>query len=400
MAGFFGDLRIAANFIGEQTGLNDAAEELGFSPYVHGAVHALEEGARELGVDKGVHFADAVFMDAIEVFSGKNIKYRKQGKQVPTTISQKQFDRIIAKHNRRVGDRPDARIGIISMCWREVRPEDLIGILKKYKNVRFRGGNVQHDEHHGHILRQIAPGLQDEKQRYWDHLLSKSDFGLQIGNISSPGMMHEQAKLVKRARKKREFTYIHIPGPNPDDPDFQTTCRWRNYTHNAGGPLSWRNYRAIRLASDTNWVIDIAGGKAFNGANLILYRHHGGPNQQFLYDGRFLRSLENPKYCIAFDPRRMRRGENIIIWECNGGKHQQWHYDGAFFRSAMNRTYVIDLDGNSLTSGANIHLWKENGTGAQKWNCDRISVWKKSWNRKKREEWLPELKQFRPRKST
>lgn len=344
--------------IGKATGLEAVASATGIDKaIVHPTVHAIETVASATGIDQAVHFADAMCMDGIEFCSGGHVKFVEDKPGAVTKISGKEFNDIIKGHNKRVSR--DAPMGLISMRWTEVGPEDLKGILRKYKRYRFHGANVQHDGHHGHMLRRVVPGLQDEKQRNWNGLCGRSDFGLQIGNISSKYMAHEERMFKERVQKTRgRFKYDHVPAPHPV---FGPKAK------GGGAGLKWSGYRPLLLASDPKWCIDVAGGKAHNGANLILYPYRGSPNQLWSYDGKFLRSKANPRYIVDINEARMACGTNLHLWDNHGGKHQQWHYDGKVFRSAKNPRFVIDLDGNQRRSCANIHLWEANGSGAQNW---------------------------------
>lgn len=97
-------------------------------------------------------------------------------------------------------------------------------------------------------------------------------------------------------------------------------------------PISCGNGYYVLKDVNSGKVLDICGGNAYDGANVILYEYHGGANQQwrFIYKGK----------------------ENGHNW-----------YE---LESKVNGNYCLDVNGASSSNGANVQVWSRNGTSAQK----------------------------------
>lgn len=87
-------------------------------------------------------------------------------------------------------------------------------------------------------------------------------------------------------------------------------------------------YKITNVASGK--VLDIDGGNAHNGANVIQYGWHGGPNQQW----KIVSSGESGYYCLL---------------------------------SAQNTTQALDISGGIFKNGTNVQSWEKNNSDAQKW---------------------------------
>jgi hypothetical protein len=50
-------------------------------------------------------------------------------------------------------------------------------------------------------------------------------------------------------------------------------------------------------------------------------------------------------------------GNTIQIWDCNDQKNQQWYFDGLYIRSGINDQKCIDVPGGDYTNGNKLELW-------------------------------------------
>ena len=47
----------------------------------------------------------------------------------------------------------------------------------------------------------------------------------------------------------------------------------------------------------------------------------------------------------------------VLSRDCNGRKNQQWYFDGAYIRSGLNNQKCLDVPGGNLTNGNKIQIW-------------------------------------------
>jgi len=102
-----------------------------------------------------------------------------------------------------------------------------------------------------------------------------------------------------------------------------------------------------------------------DGANVHLWKCHGGSNQKWWYTRNREIKVTGGK-CLDVSGRKNRNGANIIIWKCHGGKNQQWRFD-RFGRLVGLGGRCLDVARNSNKNGANIHLWQCHKGKNQKW---------------------------------
>ena len=102
-----------------------------------------------------------------------------------------------------------------------------------------------------------------------------------------------------------------------------------------------------------------------NGANVHLWKCHGGKNQKWWYTRNREIKVTGGK-CLDVSGGKNRNGANIIIWKCHGGKNQQWRFD-RFGRLVGLGGRCLDVARRSNKNGANIHLWQCHKGKNQKW---------------------------------
>lgn len=97
-------------------------------------------------------------------------------------------------------------------------------------------------------------------------------------------------------------------------------------------PIDLGNGYYAFMDTNSGKVLDVSGGSAYDGANVIIYDYHGGANQQWR-----------------------------IIY--TGSSNGHYYYS---LQSKLNSNYYLDVNGASNYNGCNMQLWKGNGTSAQK----------------------------------
>jgi hypothetical protein len=104
----------------------------------------------------------------------------------------------------------------------------------------------------------------------------------------------------------------------------------------------------LRGAGGEPLCLDIAGGRAEPGSDLILHRCHGGNNQRFTYfrdTGELRSALGN--LCVDVHEGRANVGQRVHVWTCHGRSAQKFDYDPRsqrlMFRAA--RELCIEVSG-------------------------------------------------------
>lgn len=119
--------------------------------------------------------------------------------------------------------------------------------------------------------------------------------------------------------------------------------------------------------------LDVAGGQAYNGANLEVWECNGQESQLFYFDaGTYqITYAGDPSKCI--DSGDSSDGTQLFLWDCNGGDQQAWGFDsdsGTIYLawSASDATQCMDIAGGDLTGGTPVQIWGcNNDLSGQHW---------------------------------
>ncbi|MCR5294513.1 MAG: RICIN domain-containing protein [Lachnospiraceae bacterium] len=139
-----------------------------------------------------------------------------------------------------------------------------------------------------------------------------------------------------------------------------------------GGRIAPDGCFTFLSALDASKVIDVAGGKTGNGANIQLYSSNTTAAQQFTleYLGGGWYTILNVKAEKALDVRGGSQADcaNIQLYASNKTRAQRWRFqdngDGSFvILSALGK--ALDIAGGSARNGTNIRTYTANGTKAQ-----------------------------------
>lgn len=113
----------------------------------------------------------------------------------------------------------------------------------------------------------------------------------------------------------------------------------------------------------TGKCLEIGGWKKNNGANVNMWKCHGGKNQRWtVYKNGTIRSDLNGK-CLDVKGglKGGKNGQNIFMWDCHGERNQRWTYgrDGKILsRAAGKNNWCMEVGGWNKKDGANVNIWK------------------------------------------
>lgn len=114
-------------------------------------------------------------------------------------------------------------------------------------------------------------------------------------------------------------------------------------------------------------VLDIRGGQAHAGAEVITWEKHGKDNQVWFQEPitGTIRSKLNPDLCLDLN------GSNRLYVNHYqpGDVNQQWHYnkDRDVIENRRDPNRVLDVVGASKDKGAQVCAWNYHGKENQKW---------------------------------
>lgn len=141
-------------------------------------------------------------------------------------------------------------------------------------------------------------------------------------------------------------------------------------------------YYQIKSAINSNYVLDVYGGRKDDGTNIQLYKNQCSMNQGFLLkkqsDGYYTITALHSGKSLDVENNGNYSGVNILQWTSHGGNNQKWKIvktsDGYYsFISKCNGLY-LDVNGGSAANETNVQCWVGNGTKAQKFILEWVSV--------------------------
>lgn len=103
--------------------------------------------------------------------------------------------------------------------------------------------------------------------------------------------------------------------------------------------------------------MDVSGGRGRKGARVIMYRCHGGSNQQWrlMPNGQIRSRLGG---CLDVAGANKRHRAPLIFWKCHNGANQKFYYDQkGRLRSRLNHFCVDNSQGGRRNRRAQIWMW-------------------------------------------
>ena len=137
----------------------------------------------------------------------------------------------------------------------------------------------------------------------------------------------------------------------------------------------------IRSGSNSNFVVDVSGGKFRNGSNIQLYKANKSVAQKFTL--KHIASCDcynivsyNSNFSIDVKNGSKANGANIWIYKNNSTAAQRWYIvkgmDGFYRIRNIGSRKMLNLNANKIGNGININLWQDGNANSQRWRLERI----------------------------
>ncbi|WP_309113284.1 lectin [Saccharothrix sp.] len=111
--------------------------------------------------------------------------------------------------------------------------------------------------------------------------------------------------------------------------------------------------------------LDVSGGKAVAGADVLVWDCHGAANQLWTsWPDKELRVFGS--LCLDAYNGGTTPGTRVISWNCNGQANQQWAFEAdGTIRGASG--LCLDVSGGGTANGSKLVLWTCHGGANQRW---------------------------------
>jgi O-glycosyl hydrolase len=135
-----------------------------------------------------------------------------------------------------------------------------------------------------------------------------------------------------------------------------------------------QNGGAPVVASPTSrWIgqssgrcVDVSGGSATNGANIIIWGCHSNTNQQWTTTAAGELRVFGTK-CLEAYQAGTAAGTRASIFDCNGGNHQKWNLNADNTITNRQSGLCLDVNGQGTADGTGVILWNCSGGANQIW---------------------------------
>jgi hypothetical protein len=134
----------------------------------------------------------------------------------------------------------------------------------------------------------------------------------------------------------------------------------------------------FQLNRDTRKCLDIAGGKAVQGASVQVWNCNGQDNQKFIWcsDGRIVSRIDD-NMCLDVPGGDPSKAEDLQIWPCNRADGQYWMYDGntmSIYPYKTGEKMCMDVSGGATAPGTKVNVYGcTPGTG-EKWQTNKATA--------------------------
>lgn len=114
----------------------------------------------------------------------------------------------------------------------------------------------------------------------------------------------------------------------------------------------------------TKKCLEVGGGDKKNGANVNMWKCHGGKNQRWsVYKNGTIRSEMNWKCLdVAVGTNKPgRNGANVTMYDCHGANNQRWtsgRDNQIISRTTGRYNWCMEVGGWDQKDGANVNIWK------------------------------------------
>ena len=145
-------------------------------------------------------------------------------------------------------------------------------------------------------------------------------------------------------------------------------------------------YYKIVSSIDPEYSLDVAAHSAVKGANVGLYKYHGGDNQQWaikkMEDGSYVIISKLGKIVLDLYGSRTTPGTNILVYTQNETSNQKFIFekteakplkDGYYkISNSIDNNSYIAIENNYLANNSNIVLLPDNNSNGQRWYVKHI----------------------------
>ena len=136
----------------------------------------------------------------------------------------------------------------------------------------------------------------------------------------------------------------------------------------------------ITTKLNANMMLDVAGGKTCDGANIQIYQKNGSTAQKFQIEsvgyGWYVISNTYPRKCLDVEGGSTKAGTNVSLYQYNGSDAQLWRFysTGNGYYTVMNKLgCYLDVAGGVAQNDRNVLVYTGNGTNAQKWKLTKTT---------------------------
>ncbi|GLZ42073.1 hypothetical protein Acsp05_56970 [Actinokineospora sp. NBRC 105648] len=142
-------------------------------------------------------------------------------------------------------------------------------------------------------------------------------------------------------------------------------------------PVPGVRYEVVVQSSDK--CLDVSGANPDNGAQVIQWSCHGGPNQRWwltsVGGGNYQVQVEHSDKCLDVSGASPSNGARVIQWSCHGGPNQRWRLVASgpdvYQVRVAHSDKCLDVSGASPSNGANVIQWDCHGGPNQRWRFRR-----------------------------
>lgn len=193
---------------------------------------------------------------------------------------------------------------------------------------------------------------------------------------------------VKVLGASGNYTQIKYPVSGGYKYAFIRTADLNSYilpTASSGTSVANGTYKLVS-ALNSNYVMDVNGASAFDGANVQLYEDNGSNAQKFVFtrqsDGYYtIKNVNSGKMLDCFGAGKT-NGSNVQQYTSNSTAAQRWKVtntgNGYYTLTCKCNGLLVDVAGGRSANWTNIQMYVANGSAAQKWKLVSTTASKSS----------------------
>jgi hypothetical protein len=197
---------------------------------------------------------------------------------------------------------------------------------------------------------------------------------IQYGPHGGPNQQWVYDRATKTIKSTTQNLVLDVKGGNLNKggeviawaPNNGPNQKWELVPVVTAKPAKLKGTFLIQVAGNPGLVLDVAGGSTADNAKLIIWGPNGGENQKFKIKGTTIKSVKSGKVVDASGG--LKQGAGLIQYGAHGGPNQQWAYDaGTKTIKSTTQNLVVDVKGGNLKPGGEVIVWPPNNGPNQKW---------------------------------